>query len=142
MNASAGGVRGSEPTARGASGREASEWQQLGFLQPSDERGRKKSVVATVQRRTCAARRSLLLRHSSPQQKCCGLVHYLSLICAVSFLLSTLSFSITKKFSNGLEIKFDMKMEDLVICSALSVIGVLGMVPTGCAVRGSRRLKG
>ena len=72
----------------------------------------------------------------------CGLVHYLSLICAVSFLLSTLSFSITKKFSNGLEIKFDMKMEDLVMCSALSVIGVLGMVPTGCAVRGSRRLKG
>ena len=33
-------------------------------------------------------------------------------------------------------------MEDLVMCSALSVIGVLGMVPTGCAVRGSRRLKG
>jgi hypothetical protein len=66
----------------------------------------------------------------------------MSLICAVSFLLSTLSFSITKKFSNGLEIKFDMKMEDLIMCSALSVIGVLGMVPTGCAVRGSRRLKG
>ena len=28
------------------------------------------------------------------------------------------------------------------MCSCITVIGVLGMVPTGCAVRGSRRLKG
>lgn len=31
-------------------------------------------------------------------------------------------------YDNGLEIKFDMKMEDLVMCFGISVIGVLRMV--------------
>ena len=67
----------------------------------------------------------------------------LSLICTILLSLSTLSISITKKFSNGLEIKFNinMKMEDLIMYFGLSIIGVLGMVPTCVSVRGSRRLK-
>ena len=31
-------------------------------------------------------------------------------------------------YDNGLEIKFDMKMEDLVMCFGISLIGVLRMV--------------
>ena len=57
---------------------------------------------------------------------------------------STLYFIVVrhKKFSNGLEVKLDIKARDLFMCLCIAVIGVLGMVPTGCAVRGSRRLKG
>ena len=44
-------------------------------------------------------------------------------------------------YDNGLEIKFDMKMENLVMCFGISLIGVLRMVPTGYAGRCSRVLK-
>ena len=46
----------SEPTARSARGREASEWRQLGFCRPSSMgRGRAKALVATVQAMPLAA---------------------------------------------------------------------------------------
>ena len=68
----------------------------------------------------------------------------LSLICTILLSLSTLSISITKKFNNGLEIKFNinMKTENLIMYFGLSIISVLGMVPTCVSVRGiNRRLK-
>lgn len=46
------------------------------------------------------------------------------------WLLSTLSFTIAKKFKNGFEINFEMKGMDFMVFICIGVIGVLGMVPT------------
>jgi len=54
------------------------------------------------------------------------------------WLLSTLSFTIAKKFKNGFEINFEMKGMDFMVFICIGVIGVLGMVPTvgaGCCSR-------
>ena len=40
-----------------------------------------------------------------------------------------------KKFINGFEIKFDLKGADLMKMELITVIGVLGLVPTDCAGR-------
>ena len=45
------------------------EWQRLRFLQPSDQRGQKKSVVATVQAACCAINLSASLLCSSAKTK-------------------------------------------------------------------------
>ena len=58
------------------------------------------------------------------------------------WLLSALSFTIAKKFKNGIEIKFDMKGRDFMVFICIGVIGVLGMVPTGGSGCRSRMLKG
>jgi len=50
------------------------------------------------------------------------------------------TFSLTKKFINGLELKFSMKGE-ILMEMILMLIGVLRMVPTGYAGRCSRVLK-
>ena len=57
------------------------------------------------------------------------------------WLLSVLSFTIAKKFKNGLEITVDMKGRDFMVFICC-VIGVLGMVPTGGSGCCSRMLKG
>ena len=64
-----------------------------------------------------------------------------SFICALEFLISALSFTLTKKFSNRFEIKFQLKGADI-MCIVVTLIGILGMVPTGAAGCRSRTLKG
>ena len=47
------------------------------------------------------------------------------------WLLSTLSFTIAKKFKNGIEIKFDMKGRDFMVFVYIGIIGILGIFSTG-----------
>lgn len=51
-----------------------------------------------------------------------------------------MTFLLTKKFINGLELEFSMKGK-ILMEMILMLIGVLGMVPTGYAGRCSRVLK-
>ena len=57
----------------------------------------------------------------------------MSFICALEILISALTFTLTKKFSNGFEIKLQLKGADMIMCIAVILMGVLGMVPTGAA---------
>lgn len=59
--------------------------------------------------------------------------YYMSFICALEILISALTFTLTKKFSNGFEIKLQLKGADMIMCIAVILMGVLGMVPTGAA---------
>ena len=59
----------------------------------------------------------------------CGFLN-LSFICALVCLLSTLSFTITKKFKNGFDFKFEMKGMDFMRCICIWVIGILGGTAT------------
>ena len=57
----------------------------------------------------------------------------MSFICGLLWLLSTLSFTVAKKFKNGIEIKFDMKGKNVMVFICVGMMCVLGMVPTGGA---------
>lgn len=50
----------------------------------------------------------------------------MSFICTLIYLLSTLSITITKKFKNGIEVKFDIKGMNFLFYICNCIIGILG----------------
>ena len=58
----------------------------------------------------------------------------MSFICALIYLFSALSFTVTKKFNHGLETKVEMKGTSLMVLFCTCVIGILvGSATTVCA---------
>ncbi len=66
----------------------------------------------------------------------------MSFICGLLWLLSVLSFTITKKFKNGIEVELHMKGRDFMVFIYIGIIGILGMVPTGGSGCCSRMFNG
>lgn len=59
------------------------------------------------------------------------LLFTLPFICGLLWLFSTLSFTVAKKFKNGIELKLDIKGKNVMVFICVGMMCVLGMVPTG-----------
>lgn len=58
----------------------------------------------------------------------------MSFICALFYLFSALSFTVTKKFNHGIEAKVEMKGMSFMVLICTCVIGILvGSATTVCA---------